>query len=66
MLKTYNVEEIAEILSLNPNTVRIKIRNGEFEGYVFKTGRQWMITDEDLKLWIEEQKKKASKKPSDK
>ena len=59
MEKIYTVEEMAEILNMNINSLRIKIRDGEFKGYIFKTGKRYMIKESDLNAWIEEQKKKV-------
>jgi len=49
----YNVEQLAEKLNLNAETVRRKLRKGEIIGT--KYGKSWRITEEDLKntlkLW---------------
>ena len=58
MEKLYSLEEMSEILDLNLNTLRIKIRAGDFKGYVFRTGRKYLIRESDLNLWIEKQKNK--------
>lgn len=57
MSKILTLIEVAEMLSLKPNSVRIKVRAGEITGF-FKIRNQWRIKQEDLDAWIEEQKKK--------
>jgi len=44
-------EEAAEILGVNPGTVRRWLREGKLKGV--KVGRLWRITEEDLKAFIE-------------
>ena len=52
-MKIYTVDEIAEILTLKPTTVRIMLQNKEING--FKAGKAWRVTEEDLKKYIQKQ-----------
>ena len=52
-MKIYTVDEVAEILTLKPTTVRIMLQNKEING--FKAGRAWRVTEEDLKKYIQKQ-----------
>lgn len=47
----YTVEEIAEILKLDAETIRRYLVKGNLKGS--KIGRSWRITEEDLKEFIE-------------
>jgi Mn-dependent DtxR family transcriptional regulator len=48
----YNVEDIAEHLQVNPQTVRISIRQGVLKGS--KIGRRWMVHHQNLRAFIME------------
>ena len=52
-MKIYTVEEIAELLTLKPTTVRVMLQNKEING--FKAGKAWRVTEEDLKKYIQKQ-----------
>ena len=52
-MKIYTVEEIAELLTLKPTTVRVMLQNKEMNG--FKAGKAWRVTEEDLKKYIQKQ-----------
>ena len=52
-MKIYTVDEVAEILTLKPTTVRIMLQNKEING--FKAGKAWRVTEEDLKKYIQKQ-----------
>ena len=60
MEKILTLKEMAEALNMNVNSLRIKIRDGEFQGYIFKTGKRYLIKESDLNGWIDEQKKKVN------
>jgi excisionase family DNA binding protein len=49
------VGEIAEYLSLDPQTVSRKAQSGELPA--FKVGNRWRFDREDIDKWIREQKK---------
>ena len=55
----YTVEEIAEKLKLNPETIRRYIRAGDIE--VYKFGREFRIDEEAFEKFLESRisKKKA-------
>ena len=55
------INEAAEILKLNPETLRQRIRKDEMPGF-FKIGkRDWRIKREDLLNWIDQKKQSQSK-----
>ena len=49
----YTVEEVADLLTLKPETVRVMLRDNEING--FKAGKAWRVTEDDLKKYIQEQ-----------
>ena len=51
----YSVKDIAEKLKLKDTTIRKYINQGRLEAYKF--GRQYMVSEEDLKNFLEKQKK---------
>lgn len=48
----YTVEEIAEILKLDAETIRRYLVKGDLKGS--KIGRSWRVTQEDLEEFIKE------------
>lgn len=46
----YTPEEVADILKINPHTVRQYLRDDKLKG--FKIGRSWRVKEEDLKEFI--------------
>lgn len=52
-MKIYTVEEVADLLKIKPETVRVMLRDNELNG--FKTGKAWRVTEEDLKKYIQSQ-----------
>ena len=52
-MKIYTVEEVAELLTLKPTTVRVMLRDNEING--FKAGKAWRVTEDDLKKYIQGQ-----------
>lgn len=57
MIKTLNdkwlgIEEVANYLGVNKDTVRNWIKNGNSEIPVYKIGRQWKIKLSELDEWI--------------
>ena len=55
MNNIYTPEEIAEILKVEPDTIRRYLRDGKLKG--FKVGNHWRIKEEDLQEFIENQYK---------
>lgn len=45
------IPEVADRLRVNPKTVRRWIANGELSA--FKLGRQWRISEQDLKRFLQ-------------
>jgi excisionase family DNA binding protein len=45
--KLYTVEQIAEIFSVTPSTVRIWLRNEELKGFKLNGRGPWRIREED-------------------
>lgn len=52
-MKIYTVEEVADLLTLKPETVRVMLRDNELNG--FKAGKAWRVTEDDLKKYIQNQ-----------
>jgi len=50
--KYYSPTELAEILNLDPRTVRNLIKKGEIKA--IKVGSQWRIGENDFETFIEE------------
>lgn len=50
--KYYSPTELAEILNLDPRTVRNLIKNGDIKAV--KVGSQWRIGKNDFEAFIEE------------
>jgi len=51
MDKFYSPKEVAEILNLSGETIRRKIKAGKIKG--FRTGKQFRVSGEALKDYIE-------------
>ena len=52
-MKIYTIEEVADLLKIKPETVRIMLRDNELNG--FKAGKAWRVTEDDLKKYIQSQ-----------
>ena len=52
-MKIYTVEEVADLLKIKPETVRVMLRDNELNG--FKAGKAWLVTEDDLKKYIQKQ-----------
>lgn len=52
-MNIYTVEEVADLLKIKPETVRIMLRDNEING--FKAGKAWRVTEDDLKKYIQKQ-----------
>ena len=52
-MKIYTIEEVADLLTLKPTTVRAMLRDNELNG--FKAGKAWRVTEDDLKKYIQKQ-----------
>lgn len=55
MSKMLTVNEVAERLGLHAHTIRRYIREGKIPAAKF--GRVWRVDEEDLRAFIEEQKR---------
>ena len=53
MDKFYTVEEVAKMLIVNTNTIRIWLKNGTLKG--LKICRYWRIKETDLQAFITKQ-----------
>lgn len=47
----YTVKQVSEMLFLSEKTVRDKIAEGKIKAY--KPAKQWLISSEDLKAYLE-------------
>ena len=52
-MNIYTVEEVADLLKIKPETVRVMLRDNELNG--FKAGKAWLVTEDDLKKYIQKQ-----------
>lgn len=52
-MKIYTIEEVADLLTLKPTTVRAMLRDNELNG--FKAGKAWRVTEDDFKKYIQKQ-----------
>ena len=52
-MNIYTVEEVADLLKIKPETVRLMLRDNELNG--FKAGKAWRVTEDDLKKYIQKQ-----------
>lgn len=50
MVKMYSIEEVADMLNVNRNTVRRMLIRGELKG--LKVGRLWRIKESDLREFL--------------
>jgi len=63
-----NVREVAKLLHIKPDTVRIKLRSGQIRGFKAKGSHLWLIAEEEVKRIVydrwEEQTDAKSKVPA--
>ena len=52
-MRVYTVDEVADLLKLKSETIRVMLRDKEING--FKAGKAWRVTEEDLKKYIQKQ-----------
>ena len=55
------VKQVAELLAVNERTVYRMANAGELPG--FKVSGSWRFMEDDIRDWIEEQKKRARDEP---
>ncbi len=48
--KTYTIEEVADVLKVNPRTVNRMLERGELRGV--KAGRLWRIPEDALNAYL--------------
>ncbi len=56
MSEMYTIDEVADIIKYNPESLRRLAREGKTK--FFKFYGEWRITKDDLDLWIQEMKQK--------
>ena len=49
-MELYSVKEVADILDMNPETIKRYIHREELRAY--KIGREWRIKESDLKEFV--------------
>lgn len=49
-MKLYSVKEVADILDMNPETIKRYIHREELKAY--KVGREWRIKESDLEEFV--------------
>lgn len=57
-MKYYRPEDIAEILTLHPATIRKWIRQGKLKAV--KLGKVWRVTEEDLRVFLKQDQSQVS------
>jgi len=62
-MKYYSPEEIAEHFNLKPGTVRKWIREGKLKAV--KLGHLWRVREDDLKNFINQDKKESAERMFD-
>lgn len=50
-VEVLSVAELADLAEVAPGTIREHLRQGRLRGR--KTGRDWVITGEDARAWLE-------------
>ena len=53
-MKVYDLEELSEMLKMNRRTLQRYVREGKLK--VSKVGRKYIVTEDDLKEFIESQR----------
>lgn len=51
MFKIYTVNEVAEMLKVDPETIRLLLRNQKLKG--LKIGNSWRIEENELEAYLE-------------
>ena len=46
----FTVKQVAEMLTLSPETIREKLRKGEIEGV--KIGKSWRVNEETIRRYL--------------
>lgn len=54
MNRILNVKEVARLLHVKPDTVRIKLRAGQIKGFKVTGSHIWLVTQEELERLKEE------------
>ncbi len=62
MDKLMTVEQVADRLQVNEQTVRRWLREGELMGVPFGGRTGWRVSEEDLQAFLDRQREKATKK----
>ena len=57
-MKVYDIKEVSEMLKISIRTLQRYVREGKLKGS--KIGTHYVITEEDLKSFLEEQSKKVN------
>lgn len=48
----YNVEELSELLGVQPKTIREMLKTGKLHGK--KLARRWYVSEEDIRAYFQE------------
>lgn len=51
-MKYYSVKEVAEIIGVVEETVRVRLRNGEIVGVKPGNSRKWLISDKSINEYL--------------
>lgn len=63
-LTMLTVEQVADRLQVNEQTVRRWLREGELEGIAFAGRTGWRISEEDLRAFLDRRRVAESESPS--
>jgi len=58
-MKVYTPNEVADVLKVEPVTIRRWLMAGKMSG--FKVGKEWRVTEEDIQQFIENNRPKREK-----
>ncbi len=62
MEKMMTVEQVADRLQVNEQTVRRWLREGELAGVPFGGRTGWRVSEDDLRVFLDRQREKTTKK----
>jgi len=54
-MKTYTTEQLAKMFQVDQETIRNYIRGGRLGA--FKSGRGWLVTEDDLTKYVDDNRK---------
>lgn len=58
-MKFYAVNEVAEMLSVHPETIRRNLKSGKLKGY--KVGKDWRVEESEIREFLTGENKEENK-----